>query len=139
MDTLYCKLHHTFNNVKAPMEVYNFENEKNWFSIHYHQSSHYLPYCDICSGYYMIIWDLVGFYKVFIILFMFSVQYKFYISSMWQKANYRIDPADTRQIYNQPQQIFTHFLFPHNKLSQVNTLSETLTLQLTAPTIKAIK
>ena len=29
MDTLYCKLHHTFNNVKAPMEVYNFENEKN--------------------------------------------------------------------------------------------------------------
>ena len=84
----------------------------------------------------MIIWDLGGFYKVFIILFMFSVQYKFYISSMWQKANYRIDPADTRQIYNQPQQIFTHFLFPHNKLSQVNTLSETLTLQLTAPTIK---
>ena len=67
----------------------------------------------------LIIWDLVGFYKVFIILFMFSVQYKFYISSMWQKANYRIDPANSRQIYNQPQQIFTHFLFPHNKLSQV--------------------
>ena len=33
MDTIYCKLHHTFNNVKAPVEVYDFKGKKTDFQL----------------------------------------------------------------------------------------------------------